>query len=468
MKKFMDDDFLLGTETAKKLYLNFAEKAPIIDYHCHIEPREIADNKQYENIAQMWLAGDHYKWRLMRSNGIDEYYITGPADDFEKFQKYAETLEKAIGNPLYHWSHLELKKYFGYHGVLNGQTASTVWNHCNQMIHDQKLNARSIIAASNVDIICTTDDPADDLKDHDRMAQDGSLSAQVFPAWRPDKILSIEKPGFSNYIRKLESAGGMEIRDFKALLHAIQNRMDYFHQRGCKTSDHGLAQMDFSPASMEETEQIFSKGLRGQTLTDAELSKYRTELLLFFGREYEKRDWVMQLHLGAQRDNNTRMFDLLGPDTGFDCIGPAVRLDHLARFLNELETSGALPKTIIYSLNPNDNAAIGTIIGCFQGGSVPGKLQHGSAWWFNDHIEGMKAQLLSLANLGLLGNFIGMTTDSRSILSYVRHDYFRRILCDILGRWVEEGKYPEDMASLGRMVENISFGNSRNYFGFNK
>ncbi|NLC90098.1 MAG: glucuronate isomerase [Clostridiaceae bacterium] len=466
MKDFMDVDFLLKTKTARELYQDFAMNAAIVDYHCHIDPQEIAENLQYENLAQMWLKGDHYKWRLMRANGVDEYYITGDASDEEKFRKYAESLANSPGNPLYHWSHMELSRYFDYHGVLNGRTAQEVWEHCNALIREQKLDARSIIAASNVELICTTDDPADDLQYHEMMARDATMPARVLPAWRPDKLLKIESPQFNEYIDKLSKVSGAAIDDYDSLLSAIEKRMDYFHQRGCKLSDHGLNQVDYLPVSAEQAAAIFARRRSGQTLSGAEVLQYQTNLLLYLGRAYHKKNWVMQLHLGAGRDINTQMYNSLGPDSGFDCIGQTVDYVALSRFLNALYLTDELPKTVVYSLNPNDNALICTILGCFQEGSIKGKLQHGAAWWFNDHIRGMREQMTTLANYGVLGNFIGMTTDSRSILSYVRHDYFRRILCDILGNWVENGEYPDDKEALGELVRNISHDNCVRYFDF--
>ena len=466
MKEFMDVDFLLKTKTSVELYEGFAKNLAIADYHCHIDPREIAENMQYENIAQMWLKGDHYKWRIMRANGVDEYYITGDAGDEEKFQKYAESLANSPGNPLYHWSHMELNRYFNYKGVLNGKTAPYVWDHCNTLIREKKLDARSIIAASNVELICTTDDPLDDLKYHEMMAKDSTLPARVLPAWRPDKLLNIESPEFNEYIDKLGKVSGVDIVDFGSLLSAIEQRMNYFHQRGCKLSDHGIHQVDYLPASPEQVAEIFTRRRSGQTLSKEETLQYRTNLLLHLGRQYSKKNWVMQLHLGAGRDLNTKMFDSLGPDTGFDCIGQTIDFVDLSRFLNDLYLTDELAKTVVYSLNPNDNPVICTILGCFQGGGTKGKMQQGSAWWFNDHIRGMRDQMTSLANYGVLGNFIGMTTDSRSILSYVRHDYFRRILCDILGTWVENGEYPDDREALGEMVRNISRDNCMRYFDF--
>ncbi len=448
MKQFMDKDFLLSTDTAKTLYHEYAAKMPILDYHCHINPREIAENRKFENITQVWLGGDHYKWRQMRSNGIEERYITGDADDREKFQKWAETLPKLIGNPLYHWSHMELRNYFGYTGYLNGDTAEEVWNLCNARLQDDSMTVRSLIRQSNVTLICTTDDPVDSLEWHKKIAADDTFDVQVLPAWRPDKAINIEKPEFNSYIEKLSAASGVRIECWQDLQDALIKRMDYFDSLGCRVSDHGLEYVMYAPAPDEEVNAIFRKALAGGTVTKEEQAQYKTAVMLFLARRYNRLDWVMQLHYGCKRDNNAYMYRQLGPDTGFDCINDYAPSAQTADFLNALSATGEIPKTILYSLNPNDNAAIGSIIGCFQGPGVNGRLQHGSAWWFNDHKAGMTEQLTSLANLGCLGNFIGMLTDSRSFLSYARHEYFRRILCDLIGGWVENGEYPADRKAL--------------------
>lgn len=466
MKQFMDKDFLLSTETAQMLFHNYAEKTPVLDYHCHINPQEIAEDRKFENITQVWLGGDHYKWRQMRSNGVEEYYITGGASDREKFQKWAETLEKAIGNPLYHWSHLELQRYFGYTGALNGETAEEVWNICNAKLQEDSMSVRNIIKQSNVTLICTTDDPVDTLEWHKVIAEDETFDVQVLPAWRPDKAMNIEKPDYADYIAKLSEVSGVEIKSFAALKEALKSRLAYFESYGCRAADHGLEYVMYNPASEEEVEAIFAKRIGGEVLTREEELKFKTAFMLFMGREYSRMGWAMQLHYGCKRDNNGLRFKELGVDTGFDCISNYTPADQLADFLNALITTDELPKTIVYSLNPVDNAAIGTIIGCFQDSSAVGKIQQGSAWWFNDNKTGMIEQMTSLANLSLLGNFIGMLTDSRSFLSYTRHEYFRRILCELIGGWVENGEYPADEKVLGRMVENISYNNAVNYFGF--
>lgn len=466
MKQFMDKDFLLTTETSKKLYHDFASQVPVLDYHCHINPREIAEDRKFENITQVWLGGDHYKWRQMRSNGIDEKYITGDATDREKFQKWAETLEKAIGNPLYHWSHLELQRYFGYTGVLNGETAEEVWNLCNAKLQEDSMSVRNLIKQSNVTLICTTDDPIDSLEWHKKIAEDDSFDVQVLPAWRPDKAMNIEKPEYIDYLNKLAEVSGVKITTFASLCEALKVRLNFFNEMGCCVSDHALEYVMYKPATDEEIEAIFAKRLSGGNVTREEELQFKTAFMTFVGREYNKLGWAMQLHYGCKRDNNVFRYNQLGPDTGYDCINNFAPSAEMADFLNALNSTDELPKTIIYSLNPGDNAAIGTILGCFQDSTAIGKIQQGSAWWFNDHKQGMKDQMISLANLGLLGNFIGMLTDSRSFLSYTRHEYFRRIMCDLIGTWVDNGEYPADMKALEKIVKGISYYNAVRYFGF--
>ncbi|HKL80495.1 MAG TPA: glucuronate isomerase [Mobilitalea sp.] len=463
MKKFMDENFLLTTDTAKSLYHDYAEKQPIIDYHCHINPKEIYEDKRFENITEVWLGGDHYKWRLMRANGIEEKYITGDASPRDKFQKWAETLPKAIGNPLYHWSHLELKRYFGYQGILNGNTAEEVWNMTNDQLNKPSMSARNIIKASNVTVICTTDSPTDSLEWHKKIASDETFTVKVLPAFRPDKAINIEKPDFVQHVMQLSELSGIAINSFTSFCDALSNRVDYFVSVGCRISDHALPYVMYVPASGAEIEAIYQSRIDGSIPNENEQLAYKTALMLFLGREYHKRDWAMQLHYGTLRENNTLMHKKLGPDTGFDCIDNNSSSAQLSAFLNALCLTNQLPKTIVYSLNPADNSYIDTVIGCFQDSSAVGKLQHGSAWWFNDHKTGMLEQLTSLANSGLLANFIGMLTDSRSFLSYTRHEYFRRILCNLIGNLVEEGEYPDDMENLGRIVKDISYNNAINY-----
>ena len=467
MKQFMDKDFLLETETAKELFHNYAEHMPILDYHCHINPQEIAEDRKFDNITQVWLGGDHYKWRQMRSNGIDEKYITGDAPDREKFQKWAETLELAIGNPLYHWSHLELQRYFGYTGALNGDTAEEVWNLCNAKLHEDSMSVRNIIRQSNVKLICTTDDPADDLKWHKVIKDDPACDFQVLPAWRPDKTVNIEKPEFQAYMEKLGEAAGVKIASFENLKEALKKRLAYFNDLGACVSDHGVDYIFYLPASEEEVAKIFADRLAGKELTEDEARKYKTAVLLFLAGEYKKMGWIMQIHYSCKRDNNTVMYKKLGPDTGFDCISNYAPGAQAADFLDAIDRTVGLPKTILYSLNPNDDELIGSLIGCFQNADAIGKIQQGSAWWFNDNKTGMIKQMTSLANLGLLGNFVGMLTDSRSFLSYTRHEYFRRIMCNLIGGWVENGEYPYDKKSLEKIVKGISYNNAVRYFGFN-
>lgn len=465
MKKFMDEDFLLTTETAKNLYHNYAEKLPIIDYHCHLSPQEIYEDVRYENITQVWLGADHYKWRQMRSNGVEEKYITGDASDREKFQKWAETLEKAIGNPLYHWSHLELKKYFGYEGHLCGDTAQEVWDLTSEKLKQENMSARGLILQSNVDTICTTDDPIDSLEWHRKIKEDG-FEVKVLPAWRPDKAMNIEKVDFAQYITKLAQVSGVEIKDFDSLIEALKNRMDFFAENGCTVSDHGLEYVMYESYEPAEVNEIVKTRLSDGVLTKTDERKYKTAFMTALGREYAKKNWVMQLHYGVQRDLNKKVFNALGPDAGIDAINTYSSSIEMGQYLNALAIDDSLPKTIIYSLNPADNAAIGTVIGCFQDSSAVGKIQHGAAWWFNDHKTGMMEQMTSLANLGLLGNFVGMLTDSRSFLSYTRHEYFRRIMCELIGGWVENGEYPDDEKALKQIVEGISYYNCKNYFCF--
>lgn len=466
MKLFMDEEFLLSTETAKKLYHEYAEKMPILDYHCHIDPKEIYEDRKFDNITQVWLGGDHYKWRQMRSNGVEEKYITGDASDREKFQKWAETLEMAIGNPLYHWSHLELKRYFGYDGFLSGDTAQEVWNLCNEKLQ-AGMSARKLIEMSNVTLVCTTDDPADTLEWHKKIAADPTFTVQVLPAWRPDKAMNLEKPDYTAYLEKLGEAASMEIKTFADLVEALKKRMDYFASVGCTVSDHGLEYVMYAPVSEETVEQIFAKRLTGEKITKDEEHQFKTAFMVAMGKEYHKKNWVMQLHFGVKRDNNQKIFRELGADAGIDCISNYNPADQMADYLNALADTDELPKTILYSLNPIDNAAIGTIIGCFQDSSCIGKIQQGSGWWFNDNKTGMIEQMTSLANLGLLGNFIGMLTDSRSFLSYTRHEYFRRIMCNLIGGWVENGEYPADYKTLEKIVKGISYNNAVRYFDFN-
>ncbi|MBQ8893792.1 MAG: glucuronate isomerase [Clostridia bacterium] len=465
MKPFMDKDFLLSTETARKLYHLYAAGCPIIDYHCHVSPREIYEDKRFANITEVWLGGDHYKWRIMRSNGVDERYITGDAPAREKFQKFAEALPRAIGNPMYHWCHLELKNYFGYTGILNGETAEEVWQLCNAKLQEEGMTVRGLIRQSNVKFIGTTDDPIDSLEWHQKIAADPTFDTVVAPSFRPDKALNIDKAGWKDYIEKLSEVTGMEIDSIEKLKAALTDRMHYFHANGCKASDHGLDRTICRIDTEEELNAVMQRALRGEIIPAAEAEGFKTALLLHCAKSYHELGWVMQLHYNCLRNPNSRMFAKLGPDTGFDIIGPNNDCEKLAQFLDVLNSTDQLPRTVLYSLDGGDNAFLDTLLGAFQGTEVAGKLQHGSAWWFNDNKQGMIDQMVSLANLSLLGNFVGMLTDSRSFLSYARHEYFRRILCELIGNWVENGEYPNDAGTLATLVKDICYYNAQRYFG---
>ena len=467
MRAFMDKDFLLKSDTAKRLYHDHAAKMPIIDYHCHIDPKDIYEDRRFSSITQVWLGGDHYKWRAMRSCGVAEQYITGDAPLDQKFQKWAETIPNLIGNPLYHWTHLELQRYFDIYEPLTGDNAMEVYEKCNQILAKPEMSARGLIKRSNVKLLCTTDDPADDLKYHEMMAQDPTMPAVVLPAFRPDKAMRADKPDFPQYVARLEGVVGYAIDTVADMKRALADRAAYFQAHGCRTADHGLDYAFYVEAAEEELDDIFARAKAGKGITWEEQLAYHTALLVSVGKEYKKYDWVNQLHFGCIRDNSKKMYGKLGPDTGFDAINDASNALGLSRLLSAYEMGDALTKTIVYSLNPSDNGVVGTLIGCFQSDSpIPGKIQQGSAWWFNDHKPGMEAQMISLMSLGAMGTFNGMLTDSRSFLSYTRHEYFRRILCNLFGQMVEDGEYPADMVRLGKMVEDISYNNTCRYFGF--
>ena len=466
MKSFLDSNFLLQSETAQKLYHEHAAKMPIIDYHCHLIPQQIADNYQFADLTEIWLGGDHYKWRAMRANGVPETYITGDKPAYEKFEKWAETLQYAMRNPLYHWTHLELSRIFGIDKVLNPSTAREIYDECTAKLQTPEFRAQAIMERMNVEVVCTTDDPIDDLKYHTQIRQ-SSLKTKVLPAWRPDKAMAIENVDtYNEYLTKLEAAADMSILNFKNLIDALQKRHDFFASQGCRLSDHALEYVMYVPADEKTVEAIFAKRLSGQQVTREEELTYKTAFMGFVGREYKKLDWAMQLHYGCKRNNNGQMFRLLGPDTGYDCINNYAPSAQLADFLGAFADSNELPRTIVYSLNPADDAVIESVIGCFQNSDAVGKVQHGSAWWFNDHIMGMRQQIMTLASQGRLAGFVGMLTDSRSFLSYPRHEYFRRILCDYLGDQVENGLFPDDRATLGRIVQDISYNNADHYFKF--
>ncbi len=475
MKAFMDKDFLLETETAKHLFHDYAKQLPLVDYHCHLNPREIYEDRRFENLTQLWLggenpdgtfAGDHYKWRLMRSNGVPEEYVTGSKSPYERFLKFAEALEMAIGNPMYHWCHLELQKFFGIYEPLTAESAPRIWEKCNDKLqNDPAFSARGLITQANVAFIGTTDDPIDDLYWHEKIAADHSVSVVVSPSYRPDKAVNIHKDGWNAYISKLAASVGKEgLPTIADVLDALIQRLEYFHARGCKVSDHGLDYVPFQNYTIEQADAVYQKALRGECLTAEETEGYQTVILLHLGKAYRRLNIVMQVHYSCLRNNNQRLFQLQGPDTGVDAIAQNTCGGNISAFLSALDLENASPKTILYSLNPADNAQLGSLIGCFQDATVPGKIQHGSAWWFNDNKTGMIEQMISLANLGLLGNFVGMLTDSRSFLSYTRHDYFRRILCNLVGTWVENGEYPNSEPALKKIIEGVCYRNAVRYF----
>lgn len=466
MKKFMDKDFLLQTDTAKELYHNHAAKMPIFDYHCHINPQEIAEDKQFKNMTEIWLYGDHYKWRGMRTNGVAEKYCTGDAGDWEKFEKWAETVPYTLRNPLFHWTHMELKFFFGIEKVLNPSTAKEIWEECNAKLQTPEYSCRGIIKMANVHTICTTDDPVDSLEYHRAIKNDG-FETSVLPAWRPDKAMAAENTEvYNNYLDKLEEAAGVNIGSYAQLMDALDNRHEFFHQNGCRLSDHGLETAIAEDYTESEIERIFAKVRGGSDLTQGEVLKFKSAMLYEFGILDHSRGWTQQFHIGALRNNSTRLFKKLGPDTGFDSIGDFEIARPLSKLLDRLDMEDKLCKTVLYNLNPRDNELIGTMIGNFQDGSVPGKMQFGSGWWFLDQKDGMEKQMNALSNLGLLSRFVGMLTDSRSFLSYTRHEYFRRTLCNLLGNDVENGEIPKDMDLLGNMIENICFNNAKEYFNF--
>lgn len=462
----MGDDFLLENNSAIKLYQEYAKAMPIIDYHCHLDAKEIFENKRFKNITEVWLYGDHYKWRAMRSNGIEEQYITGNASDYEKFMAWAETLEKCIGNPLYHWTHLELQRYFGVYEPLSGKNAHDIWEKINALLEDEEYSARGMIEKSNVKVICTTDDPTDSLKYHRKIQEDHSIEARVLPAFRPDKGMDISAPGFTQWIETLGQSAGVTITNYCEFLGALEQRIKFFHEMGCRAADHALERVPYLESSQEVIEEIFEQALQGKKVSDADVERYKTAMLQFCGSQYARLGWAMQLHIGAMRNNNSNMFKKMGSDTGFDSIHDHPMAFCLSRLLDSLEREECLPRTILYAINPKDNVVLGTMLGNFQAGGIPGKIQFGTAWWFNDNKTGMIEQMIALSNLGLLSCFVGMVTDSRSFLSYPRHEYFRRILCNLLGTWMENGEVPADWDMIGGIVQDICFHNAKRYFDF--
>ncbi|MGD0784837.1 MAG: glucuronate isomerase [Sedimentisphaerales bacterium] len=464
--EFIHKDFLLQTDTAKHLYHEHASKMPIFDYHCHLPVQQVADDIQFKNLTQIWLYGDHYKWRAMRTNGVDERFCTGDASDWEKFEKWAQTVPHCLRNPLYHWTHMELKRPFGIGDKLLGpQTAKEIYDKCNELLKTPQFSTRGIMRQMNVKVVCTTDDPIDDLRHHKKIAADG-FEVKVYPAWRPDKGMAVENvKAVSEWIDKLSQAAGMDIKNFDDYLAALRKRHDYFHAAGCRLSDHGIETAYADDYTDSEIKKIFDKIRSGKDLDAGEILKFKSAMMFEFGLMDAEKGWVQQLHMGALRNNNSRLFKSLGPDTGFDSIGDFDIGRALVKFLDRLDSRKKLPKTILYNLNPRDNELLATINGSFQDGSAPGKMQFGSGWWFLDQRDGMEKQMTALSNLGLLSRFVGMLTDSRSFLSYPRHEYFRRILCNILGNDVENGLIPKDIKLLGQMVEDICFNNAKNYFG---
>lgn len=462
MKKFMDKDFVLTNETAKTLYHDYAENMPIFDYHCHLPIQEIYEDRKFSNITECWLGGDHYKWRLMREMGVDESYITGDKDDYEKFLKYAEVMPYAIGNPIFHWTHLELQRYFDINKILSPKTAKEIFDKCNEKL--QTLTARKMITMSNVKRIFTTDDPIDDLRFHKLLKEDKSFEVEVVPAFRPDKAINIELPTYVPYIAKLADAANVKIDGIDSLCEALTKRIEFFDSVGCVCSDHALDVVMFAPATKEQVDKIVKKALGGDDLTQHEIEQYKGYILVHLGRQYARLHWVQQYHIGALRNNSARYMRELGPDTGFDAIEDRTFAKKLSMLLDTLDGTNELPKTILYCLNPRDNEVLATIMNCFQQAGVVGKMQFGSAWWFNDQKDGMERQLTALSQLGLLSKFVGMLTDSRSFLSYTRHEYFRRIVCNMLGELIEEGEYPADIEFVGSVVQDICYNNAVNYF----
>jgi glucuronate isomerase len=467
MTTFITEDFLLPSEFARHLYHSYAKDLPIIDYHCHLSPEDIAKDRQFENITRIWLEGDHYKWRAMRTLGIEEKYITGKASDVEKFEKWAWAVPYTMRNPLYHWTHLELKAYFGITELLSPSSAKKIYQSSTDLLNKKEYSTRSLLKKMKVETVCTTDDPADSLLFHQQIKKD-NFDISILPTFRPDKAYAVENPeAFKAYLQKLSDTSGVTIRTFETLMEALENRIQFFHEKGCRLSDHGLEQLYFPEKKTSyNTEELFKKVLRGEILSKPECDFFKYSVLILLGRLYHQKGWTQQFHIGALRNTNERMLRELGPDTGFDSIGDFSQSVALAKFLNELDGTNQLTKTILYNLNPADNEVMGTMIGNFNDGSVKGKIQFGSAWWFLDQKDGMEKQINVLSNMGLLSCFIGMLTDSRSFLSYPRHEYFRRILCNMIGQDVVKGELPWDEAWLGKLVSDICYNNAKTYFNF--
>lgn len=466
MKQFMDEEFMLRSKTAQRLYHEYAESMPIIDFHNHLLPHEIANNKRFENITQLWLYGDHYKWRAMRSNGVDEKYCSGDAGDFEKFMKWAETVPMTIRNPLYHWTHLELKRYFGIDELLNKDTAKSIYERTREQITADDFSAQSLLLKMNVEVVCTTDDPVDTLENHIKLSKT-DFACKMLPAWRPDKAMHVSDPeAFNEYVDRLSAVTGKDVADFQSYLNALKERHEFFDNMGSKLSDHGIENFFAASYTEKEIGTIFIKIRSGNSLTCEETNKFKSAMLYELAVMDHETDWVQQFHVGAIRNANSKRFDEDGPDIGFDSIGDFSVAKPTALFLDKLARNDALTRTILYNLNPGDNEVFATMLGNFQDGKTPGKIQLGAAWWFLDQKDGITAQLNALSNLGLLSRFVGMLTDSRSLLSFPRHEYFRRILCDLIGQDVEDGLIPNDMNLLGNMVKGICYYNAKDYFKF--
>ncbi|HEX2969041.1 MAG TPA: glucuronate isomerase [Bacteroidales bacterium] len=464
MKPFINDNFLLNNRTSERLYHDYAEKLPIIDFHCHLSPSMIADNRNFENLSRAWLEGDHYKWRAMRTNGINEKYCTGDASDEQKFQKWAETVPYTLGNPIYHWTHLELSRYFGIADLLSPETAGNIYKKASAMLQTEEFSIKSLLKKMHVEVVCTTDDPADSLEHHTKLK---SFEIRILPAFRPDNVIKTDNPGiFKDYIKKLETACTFEIRSFEALISALDDRHKFFHDMGGRLSDHGMDRFYFSDFTAQETDKIFSKLISGEMISPEEAEKYRTAVMLEICRMNHKRGWTQQFHVGALRNNNSRMFRRMGPDTGWDSIGVSQDAFKMSKFLSALDNTDQLGRTILYNLNPADNEMMLTMAGNFNDGSYPAKVQYGAAWWFLDQKTGMEKHLRDLSALALLPRFVGMVTDSRSFLSYPRHEYFRRIVCNFIGEEVEKGLIPDDDSLLKPVIEGVSYRNAKEYFGF--
>lgn len=466
MKKFLDENFLLQNKTAEKFYHDFAKKMPIIDYHCHLPPDQIANDINFENLTQAWLYGDHYKWRAMRTNGVPESYCTGNQSDYEKFEKWAETVPYTLRNPLYHWTHMELQRYFDVYDVLNPSTAKKIYDECTEKLRSPEYSVRNLLRKMNVKVVCTTDDPIDSLEHHQKIKNDG-FEIQVLPAFRPDKAMAIDNvAGFNDYVKKLEQVSGTSIKSYQDYLSALLKRHDFFASMGCKVSDHGLEHIFAEDYTQDDINRIFDSAINGNQPGLEDQFKFKSAMLEQFAVWDWEKGWIQQYHLGALRNNNSRMMRLLGADTGWDSIGDFAQGRTLARFLDRLDTKDQLTKTILYNLNPSDNELMATMIGSFNDGSAVGKVQWGSAWWFLDQKDGMIRQMNALSNMGLLSRFVGMLTDSRSFLSFPRHEYFRRLLCNIFGEEVENGELPDDISWIGKVVEDICYNNNKNYFNW--